>query len=119
MCRIRFNFFTINVIQKRFISVNGIQPFEYNDEMRISAQSGGANLLFGKIFPKNCRKMKEIGPGGGRRASLAHPRYASVTSQSFCKNSYVKDAISYQRDHQTFKFQFLSDFKNNSSSKGK
>ena len=25
----------------------------------------GENLLFGKIFAKNCMKMKEIGPAGG------------------------------------------------------
>ena len=33
--------------------------------------SGGANLLFGQKFPKNCMKMKEFGPGG--HASLAPP----------------------------------------------
>ena len=27
------------------------------------------NLLFGKIFVKNCMKVKEIGPGGGGRVS--------------------------------------------------
>ena len=32
---------------------------------------GGARLLFGKMFPQNCMKMKEIGPRG--RASLAPP----------------------------------------------
>ena len=28
-------------------------------------QGGGTNLLFGKIFPKSCMKVKEIGLGGG------------------------------------------------------
>ena len=37
-----------------------------------NAQVGGANLLFGQIFPENCMKMKEIGPRGGR-VSLAPP----------------------------------------------
>ena len=35
-------------------------------------QGGDKNLLFGQIFPKNCMKMKEFGPRGGR-ASLAPP----------------------------------------------
>ena len=30
-------------------------------------RGGGANLLFGQKFPKNCIKMKEFGPGGGAR----------------------------------------------------
>ena len=37
-------------------------------------QTGGGNLLFGQLFPKNCMKMKEIGPRGGvPRASLDPP----------------------------------------------
>ena len=28
-------------------------------------QGGDANLLFGQLFPENCRKMKELGPTGG------------------------------------------------------
>ena len=36
-------------------------------------QGGGANLLFCPIFTENCMKMKEFGPGGGGRASLAPP----------------------------------------------
>ena len=35
-------------------------------------QGGGASLLFGQHFPKNCMKMKEFGPRGGC-ASLAPP----------------------------------------------
>ena len=33
-----------------------------------SFQNGGANLLYGQIFPENCMKMKmkEFGPGRGR-----------------------------------------------------
>ena len=34
-------------------------------------QRWAENLLFGHIFPKNCMKMKEIGPRGG--ASLVPP----------------------------------------------
>ena len=30
-------------------------------------QGGGANLLFGQIFPENCMKMKEIGAMGAVR----------------------------------------------------
>ena len=39
---------------------------------RIS-QTGGADLLFGQIFPENRMKMKEIGPRGGR-APLYPPK---------------------------------------------
>ena len=28
-------------------------------------QRGGASLLFGQKFPKNCLKIKEFGPKGG------------------------------------------------------
>ena len=36
-------------------------------------EGGGANLIFGQKFPENCMKMKEFGPRGGKRASLAPP----------------------------------------------
>ena len=37
-------------------------------------QGVDTNLLFNQIFPENCMKMKEFGPGGGGRwVSLAPP----------------------------------------------
>ena len=36
-------------------------------------QGGGANLLFGRNFPKSCMKMKEFGPRGGGHTSLVPP----------------------------------------------
>ena len=40
-------------------------------------QGGGANLLCGQIFPKNCTKMKEIGPREGAQVLDATLRSAS------------------------------------------
>ena len=43
---------------------------------------GDVNLLFGKIFPKRCMKMKEIELRGGMRPWCPHPD-PRVTLNSF------------------------------------
>ena len=46
-----------------------------------TSKVGGANLLFGQIFPENCTKMKESGPrSGGRpqRRPLHSPMEISI-----------------------------------------
>ena len=39
----------------------------------INPKGWGANLVFGQLFPENCRKMKEIGPRGARAPSAPLP----------------------------------------------
>ena len=36
---------------------------DFLDGTGANPQDRGASLLFGEFFPKNCMKMKEIGPG--------------------------------------------------------
>ena len=62
-----------------FVHFNLIIAFhiEFSGRSKISHTGAptpglGVNLLFGKIFPENCMKMKEFGPRRGR-ASLAPP----------------------------------------------
>ena len=45
---------------------------DFPDEGGANPSVRAENLLFDKIFAKNCMKMKEIGPKRGG-ASLAHP----------------------------------------------
>ena len=49
----------------------------------------GKNLLFGKIFAKNCMKMKEIVLGGGARPycpSLDQPMRVLIQKQNILSN---------------------------------
>ena len=54
--------------------------------MDSNAQGRGANLLVGQIFPKNCMKMKEIGPRGhviGTSPNITEEIIALSAVQSF------------------------------------
>ena len=69
----------INPVVLRFLSVEfhsirlAVADPEFPRGGGANPQGGGANLLFGQKFPKNCMKMKEFGPRGGWGASLAPP----------------------------------------------
>ena len=39
--------------------------FPRRGEGDTNLQGRGANVLFGELFPENCKKMKAIGPRGG------------------------------------------------------
>ena len=43
------------------------------DSAPIQAGGGYTNLLFRKMFTKNCMKMKEIGPRGGEGRTPSSP----------------------------------------------
>ena len=51
----------------------------------------GKNLLFVKIFAKNCMKMKEIGP----RGDVRNTRFTDL--QCFCKNIQVPRSFQVSR----------------------
>ena len=51
----------VGVLENRESVVDPEFPIRGGDA---NLQGGGANLLFGQIFPKNCKKLKKIGPRG-------------------------------------------------------
>ena len=50
-------------------------------------QGGSENLSFNHIFPENCMKMKEFGPGGG--ASVALPLRSATALVKVFNTSFL------------------------------
>ena len=84
-------------------------------------KDGGANLLFGQIFPQNCMQIKDIAPGC---ASLPHPldrpmaserrsvekssKICCVVDRKFEVNHRISDSSNLKRHEKCFVCCYLS-----------
>ena len=57
-------------ISFHFIRVCGGSRISQTEGGRAQSQSWDTNELFRPMFPKNCKEMKEIGPGGANPESV-------------------------------------------------